>query len=199
MSNAVFPPLPGLGWSVKRTPLWKTRVQEAVSGKETRIADWSFPRWQWDLTYDFLRGDATHAEFQSLAGFLNQRQGMFDSFLYQDADDDAVVGQQLGIGDGVTSTFQLIRSLGGFVEPIIAPNIVSSVSLGGVVQGSGSYGVTSLGFVAFTTPPAIGVAIAADFSFYFRCRFLADSIDFEKFMTQLWRSKKVAFVSVKSS
>src|SRR5229473_1666909 len=131
MSNAIFPTLVGLGWSVKRVPMWKTRVQEAISGKETRIADWSFPRWKWELAYDFLRGDAGHAEFQSLAGFFNQRQGVFDSFLYQDADDNGATAQLLGSGDGATRSFQLVRTLGGFIEPIIAPNAVNNNLSGG--------------------------------------------------------------------
>ena len=200
MSNTIFPALAGLGWTVKRTPLWKTRVQESISGKEVRIADWSFPRWQWQLAYEFLRGDASHAEFQSLAGFFNQRQGMFDSFLYQDADDNAVMGQQLGIGDGAATAFQLVRPLGGFIEPIIAPNVVSSVYLAGVVQAPSSYSVNAAtGILTFTAAPGSGVAVAADFSFYFRCRFLEDSMDFEKFMRLLWQAKKVGFISLKSS
>ena len=200
MSNTIFPALAGLGWTVKRTPLWKTRVQESISGKEVLIADWSFPRWQWQLAYEFLRGDASHAEFQSLAGFFNQRQGMFDSFLYQDADDNAVMGQQLGIGDGATTAFQLVRPLGGFIEPIIAPNVVSSVYLAGVVQAPSSYSVNAAtGILTFTAAPGSGVAVAADFSFYFRCRFLEDSMDFEKFMRLLWQAKKVGFISLKSS
>ncbi len=199
MGNAIFPTLAGLGWNVRRTPQWKTRVQEAISGKEVRIADWSFPRWQWELTYDFLRGDAAHAEFQALAGFFNQRQGMFDSFLYQDADDNAVTGQQLGIGDGATTGFQLVRALGGFVEPIIAPNVLSAVYLAGVAQSAGSYSVNNAtGLLTFGTAPAAGVAVTADFSFYFRCRFSEDSMDFEKFMNQLWQAKTVGFVSLKS-
>jgi uncharacterized protein (TIGR02217 family) len=200
MSTAVFPALAGLGWSVKRVPMWKTRVQEAISGKETRIADWSYPRWRWELAYDFLRGDAGHAEFQALAGFFNQRQGMFDSFLYQDADDFSAVGQQLGSGDGATQSFQLVRSLGGFIEPIIAPNVVSAVYLAGVAQSPSSYTVdAATGIVTFTIAPGAAVAITADFTFYFRCRFADDSMDLEKFMSQLWRAKKLAFISVKST
>lgn len=200
MSTAIFPPLVGLGWSVKRSPMWKTRVQEAISGKETRIADWSFPRWRWELAYDFLRGDAGHGEFQALAGFFNQRQGMFDDFLYQDADDFGATGQLIGTGDGTTRAFQLIRALGGFIEPIIAPNVVSNVYLAGIVQSPSAYTVDSTsGIVTFTSAPAAATVVSADFTFYFRCRFVDDSMDFEKFMSQLWRAKKLALVSLKSS
>lgn len=206
MSTAVFPSLAGLGWSVTRTELWKTRTQEAISGKETRIADWTYPRHQWTMTFDFLRqgnlSGAVYGEFAALAGFFDLRQGGFDSFLYADPDDNFVVGQALGVGDGATTLFQLVRAFGGFVEPILAPNLVSRVAFNGVTQSTSSYmvngwGTASPGTLAFNTAPGAGVAIAADFSFYFPCRFTADQLDFEKFMAALYQSKKVEFVSLK--
>jgi uncharacterized protein (TIGR02217 family) len=203
MSNAVFPALAGLGWTVKRSPVWKTRLQESISGKEVRIADWSFPRWQWQLSFDFLRGDPVNAEFQALAGFFNQRQGMFDSFLYQDADDNSVTAQPVGVGDGSTASFQMIRSFGNFVELILAP-IPSSASIfvNGILSNSANvfpWGSTTAGLLSFGSAPATGAAITATFSYYFPCRFVEDSMDFEKFMNQLWQGKKVGFISLKSS
>jgi len=202
MSTAAFPTLMGLGWNVKRSPEWSSRVQTAVSGKETRIALWSYPRWHWDLTFDFLRSDAVNAEFQALAGFFNARQGQFDSFLYTDADDNSVMGQAIGTGDGATLAFPMARSFGGFTEPMLAPATVWAVYLGGVAQSVGSWSVstwgsTTPGILTFVTAPGAGVAIAADFSFAFPCRFEADTLDFEKFMNQIWSGKSVKFISVK--
>src|SRR5579863_6263095 len=138
MSTAVLSLPPGLGWGVKRSPLWKTRKQEAISGKRTTLADWSFPRWQWEVTVDFLRqagsnqqtpsfAGSTYSEFAALAGFFNQRSGGFDSFLFQDPDDNTVTHQSIGVGDGSTTVFPLIRAFGGFIEPIYAPNVMSTV------------------------------------------------------------------------
>jgi uncharacterized protein (TIGR02217 family) len=206
MSTSVFPTLAGLGWSITRREIWKTRQQEAISGKETRIADWSYPRHQWSLGFDFLRQGAlsgsTYAEFAQLAGFFNLRQGSYDSFLYADADDNAVAGQAIATGDGTTTSFDFVRGFGGFAEPILAPNVVSNVYLNGVAQSSGSYTVNGWGSAApgtlvFATAPGSGVAITADFSFYFPCRFAADQMDFEKFMAALYSAKKVTLVSLK--
>lgn len=201
MSTQLFPTLSGLGWSVTRSPQWKTRIQQAVSGKETRIADWSYPRWQWSLTYDFLRQGAAYEEFAALAGFFNARQGAFDTFLYTDPDDNGAMGQALGQGDGSTTAFPLVRTFGGFIEPILAPTAVSAVYLGGVRQESGwsvaAWGTASPGVVTFDTAPASGVAVAADFSFAFPCRFVDDTLDFEKFMAALYALKKIDFISVK--
>ncbi|HEY3919457.1 MAG TPA: DUF2460 domain-containing protein [Stellaceae bacterium] len=206
MSTSIFPTLAGLGWSVTRREMWKTRLQEAVSGKETRIADWSYPRHQWTLGFDFLRqgalSGASYAEFAALAGFFDLRQGSYDSFLYADADDNAVAGQGLGIGDGTTTSFQLVRGFGGFVEPILAPNAVSAVYLNGVAQSPGGYtvdgwGASAPGTLVFSAAPADGATISADISFSFPCRFAADQMDFEKFMASLYSAKKVTFVSLK--
>lgn len=318
MSLQIFPSLPGLAFPVKRTPMWKTRVQQAISGKETRLADWSFPRWQWEMAYDHLlqgtSGGATRTDFAQLAAFFNARQGMFDSFLFQDADDNAVSAQPLGVGDGATSSFQLVRAFGGFVEPVLAPNAVSAVRLAGVsipdggltapaapslssvasgalagatyfakstyVTNSGetlssaesslavaanhvvgvaspaaatgaigwnsylgtssgaetkqnatpiaigtafqepntglivganlpgqnttgwavsAWGTPSPGLLTFGGAVAAGIAIAGDFSYYFPCRFVDDTMDFEKFMVALYSAKSVKFLSLKSA
>ena len=107
MSDSVFPSLPGIAWNTVRTPMWATRVQTAISGKETRQADWSYPRYSWELNYDFLRSAPSFGELQTLIGFINARQGSFGTFLYTDDDDNGVTGQQIGTGDGTTVTFPL--------------------------------------------------------------------------------------------
>jgi uncharacterized protein (TIGR02217 family) len=224
MSTQVFPTLAGLGWSVKRTPHWKTRVPESISGKRTLVADWSYPRYSWELTFDFLRqagpnqqaasfqGQAWQ-EFAELAGFFNLRQGRGDSFLFTDQDDNTVSGQQVATGDGSTTQFQMLAGFGGFIMPILAPNATTDVSVNGVTQTPGSaYNVTLWGgafelgggastlppgTLNFATAPASGLAITASFSYYFPCQFDEDSLDFEKFMGALYNAKSVKFSSLK--
>lgn len=138
MSTNVLPTLPGLTYDVQRSPMWDTIVQQASSGKETRIGLQTYPRWRWELIYSILRADSVNTEFQQLVGFFNNRQGMFDTFLYSDADDYSTLvnlnnlAQSLGTGDGTTKAFQLIRSFGLFVEPVLAPNVISAVYLNGL-------------------------------------------------------------------
>jgi len=216
MGTALLPSFVGRpAWPVKRSAIWKARTNEAESGKESSFTYWSAPRWQWELTYDGLRQGTrrlgTFAEFAQLVGFFNARSGPVDSFLYQDMDDNAVTGQALGIGDGVTTSFQLVRAFGGFIEPVLAPNAVSKVYLAGVAQSGSSYavnawGTTTPGTVVFNAAPGAGAAVSADFSFYFPCRFgtaqssgavAAERMDFEAFMSTLYSAKSVKFVSLK--
>ncbi|MEI7669248.1 MAG: DUF2460 domain-containing protein, partial [Pseudomonadota bacterium] len=187
MSSLILPSLIGLGFDVVRTPEWSTVIQTSVSGKETRIAKLSYPRWKWVLQYNILRSNANYTELQQLAGFFNKLNGQFDSFLYQDADDNNVSGQGIGTGDGIKTSFQLVRSFGGFAEPIFAPNIVSSIYINGVRQTSGFsvnyWGVANPGTIVFSSAPASGAVITADFSYYFPVRMTSDSAAFNMFIS----------------
>jgi uncharacterized protein (TIGR02217 family) len=158
MSSSVLPSLAGLGFDVVRTPVWDTEIQTAISGKETRIAYFTYPRWKWDLTYNVLRSSAAFTELQQLAGFFNARQGMFDAFLYQDADDNSVTAQTISTGDGATTAFQLIRAFGGFIEPILAPNALSAVYLSGVSIPTAGYSAPTTGALTSTASGSLAGA-----------------------------------------
>jgi uncharacterized protein (TIGR02217 family) len=202
----VFPSLPGLAWSVTKSPTFQTRIQRAASGRELRALDYPYPLWQFTLVFDLLRDNpaAGYDELQTLMGFFMLCQGAFGTFLFRDPSDDQVARQQIGVGNASTTVFQLQRSMGttlpggGFQEPIVAPNIVSAVHLNGITQNPASYSVDpNTGLVTFVTAPGSELIISADFSYYFRCRFVDDSYTFENFMFRLWQLKKLTFISVR--
>ena len=205
--TAIFPVLPGLGWSVSKAPRFATRTQKAISGRELRIVDQLNPIWTFTLTYEILRDkhDARGAsglgagfdELRTLAGFFLQQQGAFAPFLFDDPTDDSVLAQSIGTGDSSTLAFQLVRNFGGFSEAIVAPNAVSAIYFNGVLQSSSGYTVdATTGLVTFTTAPPSSEAITADFTYYFRVRFADDTAEFENFMYQLWSQKQVKLQSV---
>jgi uncharacterized protein (TIGR02217 family) len=196
MSNAIFPTLAGLEYPVVRTPVFKTLSQQASSGEENRVALWSTPRWQWTLSFNFLRDDAND-EFRTLTAFFLARQGSYDSFLFSDPDDNLVTGQILGTGDGAATDFQLIRNFGGYIEPILAPD---SSNIAVFVNGTPTtaYNLDPGGLVQFTTPPPSDAAVTATFGYFWPCRFLEDQYDFSKFMNRLWEQKKLDFISLKN-
>jgi len=203
----IFPALPGLAWSVTKSPTFQTRIQRAVSGRELRALDYPYPLWQFTLVFDFLRDNpaAGFDELRTLMGFFMLCQGAFGTFLFQDPSDDRVSGQQIGTGDTLRTVFQLQRTMGetfpggGFLEPILAPNVVSAVYFNGIIQDPAGYSVDSMtGLVTFNTAPGSGLIITADYSYYFRCRFVDDSYAFENFMFRLWQLKKLTFISVRS-
>lgn len=205
--TAIFPTLPGLAWSVTKAPRFMTRIQRAVTGRELRVVDQPAPVWTWTLTYSLLRDKwdtrgagglgAGYDELRTLAGFFLQQQGAFQPFLFTDPSDDAVTAQLLGTGDGATSSFQLVRSMGGFAEAVTAPNTVSAVYLNGVRDAASQYSVDAgSGLLTFVVPPPMGISVTADFTYYFRVRFAADTAEFENFMYQLWQLKQVKLQSV---
>ena len=203
----VFPALPGLAWSVTKSPTFQTRIQRAASGRELRALDYPYPLWQFTLVFDLLRDNpaAGYDELRTLMGFFMLCQGAFGNFLFRDPSDDRVAGQQIGVGNASTTVFQLQRAMGatlaggGFQEPILAPNVVSAIYLNGITQSPANYSVDpNTGLVSFVTAPGSELIISADFSYYFRCRFVADSYTFENFMFQLWQLKQLTFISVRS-
>ena len=199
MSQAVFPSLPGLTWDRERSPEFSTLLQTSVSGLQAASALWNYPVYTYgNLGYDILRSGAPFAELQTLMGFFNQRKGRLDTFLYDDPEDDSVTGQPIATGDGVATSFQLVRTFGGWTDPVRDVNAVSNVYLNGVGQISG-WTVNSLGVLTFSSPPGDGVAITATFSYYWRCRFTLDKLPFNLAMFKWWELKKLEFQTVKYS
>ena len=131
-------------------------------------------------------------------------QGAFGTFLFRDPSDCEVTGQQIGVGDASKTSFQLQRAMGttlpggGFFEPIVAPNIVRTIYFNGIVQSPENYSVDgNSGLVTFKIALGSGAIVSADFSYYFRCRFVNDKYDFDNFMHRLWQLKKLDFISVR--
>ena len=198
MSEPVFPVLPGVSFGNGKSAIWSTTVIESFSGIEQRIANWSYPRWRFKLSYEVLRDKPTQDEFWTLVGFICARKGRFESFLFEDTTDNTATAQTIGTGNGSTVAFQLSRTKGDFVEPIRAPKAVSEVRVNGVVVSPSNYSVNySTGTITFGSAPANGNSVEADFTFYFRCRFEEDEISFEQIAKQLWAGQSVEFRSEK--
>ena len=125
MTIGTFPALSVVGWPRKRTPIWSTLKQPSISGQETRQELWTYPTWRYELTFDVLRYDASAAEWQAVLGLFNQMRGSARVFAYTDPADSVVTQASFGVGDGSTTAFQLVRSLGGFAEPVFAPIAVN--------------------------------------------------------------------------
>ena len=69
----------------------------------------------------------------------------------------AVVGEEVGVGDGSAAAFQLGQDANVLVESV-------AVKLDGVEQERGAaYTVDESGLVTFATPPAAGTAVTADY------------------------------------
>lgn len=194
MSNTVFPSnIPGLAWDNTKTPVFSSVVRTAASGKELRAAFYSYPLWDFKLSYELLRNSTVNGinELKTVLGFFLSRQGKFDSFLYEDPYDCAIADQQIGIGNGSNKVFQLVRDFGGFLEPVMNVKQVDAIKVGGVATTD--YSIDSKGKITLTTAPASGQVVTWSGGYYFRCRFKEDTAEARQFMYKLWDLKQLEF------
>lgn len=205
MSNALFPKLIGETWPVVKRPVFSTIVQNTASGREVRVANWSAPRFEWEIPYSWLSQAQAQADFQTLFGFVCARYGSFDSFLFDDVTDNNVTGQIIGTGNGSTTSFQLVRTMGTSTVPVYDVNgIAASYPPGNApprhvyVNGSsvGGWTINSSGLLTFSAAPT--GQITADFAFFWRVRFKEDQYDFSNFASQFWEAKKITLQQVRS-
>jgi hypothetical protein len=194
-----FPVLPGLGWSVHRRPNWRTIIFPHMSGAEVRTPLWPYPLWEFELTIDGLTASATQFNslgansLQTMLGFYLQQSGQLGAFLFRDPEFNYQPGSQIGTADGNTTDFPFMRSVGGaYWEPVSWVTGTPIVYLNGVAQATG-YSLMRPNLLHFWTPPAAGAAITADVSYYFLCRFIDDSEDFQQQMINLWDLKAIKF------
>ncbi len=138
------PSLLGLGYSVVRRSKGSTSIQEHVSGREVRVGYWTYPMYEWELTFnvlrDFERG-AVPSELKRLQGHFLAAQGSLSGFTFDDKDDNSVTNQFIGVTDGNPSTpYLVVRTYGdpGYgatvTEPIGKVAIATNVYLNGIPQ-----------------------------------------------------------------
>lgn len=150
MSNAVYPAasasaqVRGLAYSVVKRPGFNTLPQKGPNFYETRISQARNPEWRWTLTYELLWDKlskinsaalAAYTDLQILMGFFLNRSGHFDSFLFDDPDDDSV-------GPGVVTS--------GWTPTTYYP-VNSSLLVGGHWQKATVGGVSGASAPAFST------------------------------------------------
>ena len=193
-----FPLLASLGWSVRVTPRFDTDLAERASGRSARRARRAGALYDLELTYELLRADNAHDELQTLVGFFESLGGASALFWIAPPGLASAAGQTLGIGDGTTTSFALTRTFAGYSEPVAGTSGVTGVYLDGAAQTSGwSLAPGYAPAVAFATPPAPGVVVAADFETLWLCRFAADIADFENFQSLLWHFRTVKLQTVR--
>lgn len=195
----IFPFLSGQSFLQLKTPVWSTKIDTAVSGTERRRQLWSYPIWKFKVAYEVLRDAPDRLELQKLVAFFNAHAGMFQEFFYFDRSDNTATSQTFGLGDGVTTSFQLTRTqaVGSitFTEPVRAISGTPTVKINGVTTTA--YTVGSRGLITFTSPPAAAAVISWTGNFFHVCRFMADDMDTSQMMSGLWLNGGLEFQTTK--
>lgn len=180
-------------WGGSGGPGNSTAVLTMDSGQERRVVRWSEFRHTFDVAWQVKQFDLL-AEVKE---FYLSRGGLANSFRYKDWIDynttslghdwegdnspPTDVDQQLGVGDGTTTTFQLVKryedDAGSYVRPL--HKIVDGttvIALDGSPTASGWSVNLTTGVVTFDTAPALGVVVTGGCEFDVEVRF-GDAVD----------------------
>ncbi len=172
-------------------PERKTEVVVLGSGREERNARWAHSRRRYNAGYGVKTFDALSA----VVAFFEERRARLYGFRWRDRLDQSsappgipisALDQDIGFGDGATTTFQLSKNYGGDHAPYrrpIAKPIAGTVRVA-VSGAERTHGVhfscdQTSGLVTFLpghTPP-IAAAVTAGFRFDVPVRFDTDYLE----------------------
>jgi uncharacterized protein (TIGR02217 family) len=175
-----------LGRDATVMPEFSTSVSVTASGFERRNSLWSNAR----LRFDVGPGIRSEAELGELIAFYRARRGAARGFRLRDPSDyssNGMVGtpemtdQLLGLGDGATTTFPLVKHYGDpgaqQTRRITRPDFQSLlVSVDGILQ-VGSWTLEDGGVVTFGAAPPAGAEVRAGFLFDVPVRFAEDRLE----------------------
>lgn len=168
-------------------PERRTDVVTLASGREERNARWARSRRRYNAGY----GVKSVADMQAVLAFFEERRGRFHGFLWRDGLDcssgagtPTPLDQVIGTGDGVRTSFALVKRYGGAFDPydrVITKPVAGTVRIGvDGVEVVGGWNVDLLtGVVGFSAPPAMGAVVTAGFLFDVPVRFDSDRLDIE--------------------
>lgn len=154
----------------------------------------------WEITYDleWARGaeNIPSSLYNYMLGFFLQVQGSLSDFLYLDPNDNTATKQLIGIGDGVTTSFQLQRSIANGFDIVQNLNGTPTIYANNADVSTADYTISQTGIVVFATAPAAGTVLTWSGNFYYRVRFASDEMRFDQMMNQIWESKEIRLQSV---
>lgn len=189
MTIAAYPDLPGLEWPVTRTPIFTNLVRALSSQREVRAQLMSVPRYEFDLSYGFLRETGTFDELTSIEELFLQSRGQYDRFAFTDRNDNTATAVQIGTGDGTTRTFTLGRHVGpSFYEAVGYVASVTSLTVAGTPA---AFTLNVPNTVTLAAAPTAGQAVVATFPYSFVCRFKQDAHEYAEFAYRLYELQQV--------
>lgn len=163
-----------------------TDVVRLASGEESRNARWAGSRRRWEIGGAAMTADVAH----DLIAFFEARRGRLFGFRFRDPTDwkscapGAAIGatdQPLGIGDGLTTVFQLSKrytSGEAWITRAIRKPVQGSVVVAADGVTAAAFGVDhATGEVTFAVAPGAGVVLTAGFAFDVPARFDADRLE----------------------
>lgn len=176
----------GIAFGSKGGPERRTIVVTAGSGAEHRNSQWANSKRRYNAGY----GVKSDQDIYTIIDFFEDRRGRLHGFRWKDRFDfksrgprDAVTAtdQQIGVGDGVETQFQLSKTYGTSSPYVraIKKTVTGTVkvSLDDVEQMAGWTVDDTTGIITFSVAPGNGVIIKAGFEFDVPVRFDTDYLE----------------------
>ena len=164
-----------LGREAEVAPGFSTAIVTSAGGHERRNASWAEAR----TRYDVGPGVRSEEDIATLLAFFRARMGPARGFRLRDPFDAAsgagsALDQQIGIGDGATTRFALVKHYGAQARRITRP-VAGSVRV--AVDGSETEGfAVENGWVTLDAAPGVGAVVTAGFAFDVAVRFAEDRL-----------------------
>lgn len=183
-----------LGREAEVTPAFSTQIVASAGGRETRNVAWAEGR----TRYDVGPGIRAEADVATLLAFFRARQGSARAFRLRDPFDFAGTDEPIGIGDGTTRRFALLRRYGHAVRRITRPVAGSvTVRVGGVATAG--FTLAPGGMVMLDAAPSAGAAVTASFLFDVPVRFAEDRLSVQRATFQAGAAPSVPLIEVREA
>ena len=178
-------------------PSYKTDIIQTKSGKEIRNIHWHNGR----AVYDVAPALKNEEQIKSVMAFFRVVRGKAIGFRFKDWTDFSSSKSLIGVGDAQKSEFQLIkqyqtgqqrieRKIHKPVQDTVKIYTANNLLTQGVAIDN------SNGKVRFSSPPAIGVEIRADFEFDVPVRFDTDRLMINRLNLNLYSCGRVQLVEI---
>jgi hypothetical protein len=203
MSYPIMPALPmSMAKGLKKTPNFDGNavIKTAAGRGNSGLVVKPYCTWDFEFDLDKIQGNESLATsvLAQFFGIYIACQGTGGLFLFTDPQDNTASNGNVlagyhangmlsfgptgtnNAGDGVTTQFQLARQIGVPSAWDVIQNINGAISVamnGGTPLSGSAYSVSPTGVVTFATAPTIGALPTWQGSFYYLCRFDANTVD----------------------
>jgi len=156
---------------------FNTTIITSKNGKEYRNVNWNNNK----MKFNIVNGIKTKSELNEVIKFFRNVKGKAYGFRFKDWTDFSATNQQIGIGNGETKEFQLIKTYtinGNTYTRKIKKPVISTIKvfLDGVETNDFSIDLTN-GLITFEVAPSDTTIITANFEFDVPVRFNNDLLE----------------------
>lgn len=180
---------------------YNTNINKSKNGREQRISNRDEPL----LSYNIVTGIKTKEDINSIIKLFKLVKGRAIGFRFKDWLDYSATNQTIGIGDGETKEFQLIKSYTTildnenitYIRKILKPvKSTVNVFVNGVNYNDSAKINYTNGKVIFNNPVPVNEVITANFEFDVPVRFDNDTLEVSMLNTNAGEINNIKLIEI---